>query len=224
MSFKGSGMSSKVLPPDDQRPVSLPAWRQIQSPDASPGADLATAQRDCEARIAQLQKQCEQRVAEVKAAALREGEAAGRSRAAAELQPVMDRLARSIDEITQFRPRLRREAEADMVRLSLAIARRILRRELSVDPGAMHGLVLGALERLQSQEIHRVKVHPSQTAPVSACLRQALPGTSVEVVGDPSREPGAMVFETTRGNLDASVDCQLQEIERGLADRLNRQS
>ena len=27
-----------------------------------------------------------------------------------------------------------------------------------------------------------------------------------------------------RGNLDASVDCQLQEIEHGLADRLNRPS
>jgi flagellar assembly protein FliH len=111
-----------------------------------------------------------------------------------------------------------------MVRLSLAIARRILRREMSVDPEAMHGLVLGALEKLQSQEIHRVRVHPSRAAAVDACLRQNLPGTSVEVVADPSREPGTVIFETTRGNLDASVDCQLQEIERGLADRLNRPS
>jgi flagellar assembly protein FliH len=202
--------------------VSLPAWRQVQPPDG-PGASQA-AQRDFEARIAQLQQQCEQRVADARAAALREGEAAGRSRAAAELQPVMERLARSIDDLAQLRPRLRREAEGDMLRLSLAIARRIMRREMSVDPGAMHGLVLGALEKLQSQEIHRVRVHPSRAAAVEACLRQNVPGTGVEVVADPSREPGAVVFETTRGNLDASIDCQLQEIERGLADRLNRQS
>jgi flagellar assembly protein FliH len=215
-------MSSRVLPPDGQHDVSLPAWRQVQPRDG-PGGDQA-AQRDCAAQIAQMQQQCEQRVAEVRAAALREGEAAGRSRAAAELQPVMERLARSIEDIAQLRPRLRREAEADMVRLSLAIARRILRREMSVDPEAMHGLVLGALEKLQSQEIHRVRVHPSRAAAVDACLRQNLPGTSVEVVADPSREPGTVIFETTRGNLDASVDCQLQEIERGLADRLNRPS
>ncbi|HMD71549.1 MAG TPA: FliH/SctL family protein [Bryobacteraceae bacterium] len=213
-------MSSRVLPPDGQHDVSLPAWRQTPPP-GGPGANQA-AQRDCAAQIAQVQQQCEQQVAEARAAALREGEAAGRSRATAELQPVMERLARSIDDLAQFRPRLRREAEADMIRLSLAIARRILRREMSVDPGAMHGLVLGALERLQSQEVHRVRVHPSRAAAVDACLRQNLPGTVVEVVGDPSREPGAVIFETTHGNLDASIDCQLQEIERGLADRLNR--
>ena len=33
-----------------------------------------------------------------------------------------------------------------------------------------------------------------------------------------------MVFETNQGNLDASVDSQLQEIERGLADHLRKQS
>jgi flagellar biosynthesis/type III secretory pathway protein FliH len=31
------------------------------------------------------------------------------------------------------------------------------------------------------------------------------------------------VFETARGNLDASVESQLGEIERGLADILRRQ-
>ena len=215
-------MSSRVLPPDGSHDVSLPAWRQVHPLDG-PGANQA-AQRDFEARLAQTEQQCEQRVAEARTAALREGEAAGRACAAAELQPVMERLARSIEDIAQLRPRLRREAEGDMIRLSLAIARRILRREMSVDPEAMHGLVLGALEKLQSQEIHRVRVHPSRAAAVDACLRQNAPGTSVEVVGDPSREPGTVVFETTRGNLDASIDCQLQEIERGLADRLNRPS
>jgi flagellar biosynthesis/type III secretory pathway protein FliH len=30
------------------------------------------------------------------------------------------------------------------------------------------------------------------------------------------------VFETAHGNLDASIESQLQEIERGLADRLHR--
>jgi flagellar assembly protein FliH len=42
----------------------------------------------------------------------------------------------------------------------------------------------------------------------------------VEVIADPSAEPGAVIFETDRGNLDASLESQLKEIERGLADRL----
>ena len=42
------------------------------------------------------------------------------------------------------------------------------------------------------------------------------------MIADPSRDLGTVIFETQRGNLDASVDSQLQEIERGLADRLRR--
>jgi flagellar assembly protein FliH len=59
---------------------------------------------------------------------------------------------------------------------------------------------------------------------VKSCLQQALSGGLVEVVSDQSRELGSVIFETSRGNLDASVDSQLQEIERGLADRLRKQS
>jgi flagellar assembly protein FliH len=89
-----------------------------------------------------------------------------------------------------------------------------------VDPDAIHDLVLGALEKLQSQEITRVRVHPAHAALVTACLRQVVAASPVEVIPDPSREPGAVIFETDRGNLDASVESQLREIERGLADRL----
>jgi flagellar biosynthesis/type III secretory pathway protein FliH len=58
---------------------------------------------------------------------------------------------------------------------------------------------------------------------VSSVLREKT-GAEIEVLGDPSREPGSVVFETTRGNLDASVESQLREIERGLTDRLRRTS
>ncbi len=167
--------------------------------------------------------QVDQRIQEAHAAGVREGEAAGRGRASAELQPVIERLSRTIQEIAGLRARMRREAEGDLLRLATAIARRILRREIMVDPDAMHGLVLGALEKLQSQEITRVRVHPAHAALVTACLRQMVAGSPVEVVADPSREPGAVIFETDRGNLDASVESQLREIERGLADRLQSQ-
>jgi flagellar assembly protein FliH len=166
----------------------------------------------------------EETLRSARAAALREGETAGRSRAMAELQPVLERLAATIADLAAFRPRLRREAEADMLQLALAIARRVLRRELSIDPEALHGLVLAALERLEMQELARVRVHPSQAAAVAALLRQTGGGPAVEVAPDPALDRGAAIFETSRGSLDASIETQMQEIERGLADCLRRQS
>jgi flagellar assembly protein FliH len=199
------------------RPVSAAAAAEAE--EAVPAAP-ATPAVDYTAQIAAMERESEQRIRAARSAGFTEGEATGRTRAAAELKPVLERLARSIEEVGQLRARLRREAEADMLRLAMAIARRVLRREMAVDPDAMHGLVLGALEKLQTQEICRVRVHPSHAAQ----LRGWLQDKSVEVAADAGCEPGDVIFETERGNLDASVDSQLHEIERGLADRLRRSS
>ena len=211
-------MSSKILLPDKQGEACPVVWRQVEGA----GGGCASPQEPA-AQRAQLEQQYQQRVHEARAAGLREGEAAARNRAAAELQVVIERLSQAIQEIAGLRARLRREAEADLVRLSLAIARRVVRRELAMDPDALHGLVMAALEKLQGQDISRVKVHPSHAALVKACLQKAVSGSVVEVIADPSRQPGAVIFETAHGNLDASVDAQLEEIERGLVDRLRKQ-
>jgi flagellar assembly protein FliH len=212
-------MSSKLFPPDHALQVSPVAWRTVNSGRPAsvylPEIGGAAPYREME-----REGQLDERLSEAHAAGVHEGEAAGKSRAAAEFQPVIERLARSIEETAGLRARLRREAEADLLGLALAIARRILRRELAVDPDALHGLVLAALAKLQSQEICRVRVHPAQASLVSACLQQVRSASPVEVIADPSAEPGAVIFETDRGNLDASLEAQLKEIERGLADRL----
>jgi len=216
-------MSSKVLPPEDGPPVSSLAWRQVDTPlPGRAGAPRAEVP-DYPALVEQTRKQAEQRIHEAHAQGVREGEAAGSARAAAQLSPVIERLTAAIEEVAGFRARLRREAEGDTIQLSLAIARRVLGRQIAIDPEALHGLILGALEKLEGQEISRVRIHPQQAALLTKCLEQRASGIKVEVVPDSSREPGVVVFETTHGNLDASIETQLQEIERGLADVLRRQ-
>jgi flagellar assembly protein FliH len=133
---------------------------------------------------------------------------------------VIERLAHSIDALAALGGRTRREAEGDLLKLAVAIARRILHRELAVDPDAVSGLIAVALEKLRSQEIHRVRVHPGLEAPVRRALETLSAGRSVVVLADPGRQAGDIVFETERGRLDASVETQLDEIGRGLADRL----
>jgi flagellar assembly protein FliH len=204
------------------RDVGPVPWRQVGAAAAPQPAKNSVP--DTTAQLAQLEAQYQQKVRDAHAAGLREGEIAGRNRAAADMQPIVERLTRSIQEISNLRPRLRQEAEGDVVKLALAIARRVIRREVAADPDALRGLVMAALDKLQGQEFSRVKVHPSHAATVKSCLQQTMAGSTVEVIPDPSRELGSVVFETTRGNLDASVESQLQEIERGLTDRLRKQS
>src|SRR5438876_932256 len=116
-------MSSRVrvLLPDDSREATPFIWPQAGPAKDTVKAVAAEPQPDFGLRAAKMQREGEQRVREAHAAGMREGEAAGRGRAAAELQPALERLAASINEIANLRARLRGEAEADLVKLSLAI-------------------------------------------------------------------------------------------------------
>jgi len=158
-------------------------------------------------------------VRDARQAGFREGEAAGRTAAQNEIRPLVERLAHTIDELAALRPRLREQAERDLVRLAVAIARRVVRRELTIDPQAITGLVKAALEQLSAGERIRVRVHPEDEATVRSCLVAAGRSASVEVAGDAELERGSAILETERGNLDASAETQLAEIERGLTDR-----
>jgi flagellar assembly protein FliH len=175
-----------------------------------------------EARIAELEKLLEQRVHEARNAGRREGESEGKARAEDEIRSAIERLANSISEIDQYRGQLLRQTEGDAVRLSIAIARRVLRRELTVDPSAIEGLVRASLERLQSQESCRVRMHPDYVPALRAAVERLGMSGRVEVIDDAAQEPGAAVFEMSRGSLNASIDSQLKEIERGLVDRFQK--
>ena len=104
-------------------------------------------------------------------------------------------------------------------RAPVGIARRILHRELSVDPAALDGLVGGALQKLPAQEICRIRIHPELEPGVRQVLAREGRG-GLPLIADGTLERGAVVVETARGKLDASLETQLAEIGRGLADRL----
>ncbi|HZU25073.1 MAG TPA: FliH/SctL family protein [Bryobacteraceae bacterium] len=164
------------------------------------------------------EEELERRTKEAFEAGVTQGEAAGRQRAEAELQARIQTLGRTTSEIAGLRPKIRRETERELVELALAIARRILHRELTVDPEALSALVKAAMQKIDLRETHRLRTHPEHTAAVSRCLAQIGAPAQIEVVGDARLERGAAVFETSRGTLDASVETQLAEIQHGFAD------
>jgi len=187
---------------------------QLASAPPSPGPHPGQRNEDLRAKIASL----EQGLTQARAAARAEGEAHAKQQAQTELQPVLQKLAAAIHECGELRARLREQAESGLVRLAVAIARRVVGREVQTDPEAITGVVKASLEKLRVQEVIRVRLHPSHKPQVAEYLAR-FGAAHVEVLGDPACAPGAVVFETSRGNLDASVETQLREIERGLTDR-----
>jgi len=147
------------------------------------------------------------------------GRRQGDQQARAELQPILDRLHSSVNEVLALRAELRRRAEKDVVQLALLIARRILHREMAVDENALTALARVAFERLTRSESYSVTVHPRFAASIKAELPGNF-GSRVRIEPDPDCAPGTLVIHSSEGVIDASLDAQLEEISRGLTDRL----
>ena len=202
------------------------AWRSVTGgahsapTPAATGLVRASAGVPGPAASAEAEVAGEAELAQARQGGFQEGLRRGRDETAAPVQQTLDRLAETLRELADTKRKIRNEAEHELVKLSLAIARRILYRELSTDPESIQGIVHAALQKLQSREIIRVRVYPAAATAVRAAFERRTSSAAVEIVADTGLETGAILFETALGDLDASVETQLQEIQRGFADRL----
>jgi flagellar assembly protein FliH len=161
-----------------------------------------------------------------RAEGLREGKSAASAKAVAaakqEYQDALGRAVQSVKEILESRAAMRKQMEEDLVHLAIAVARRILHRELQVDPEALTGIVKAVVERVEAREVHRLLVAPFDLPFIQKRLAELGLPSRVELSADSSLVRGSVVLETARGRIDASVETQLSEIERGFADLVRR--
>lgn len=222
-------MASRILrhPPPGAAPFAWPQFGRPAQQDREPprpAPEPAAAGQALERMLAERESRWRAEAEAARREAYQQGMEEGVRQAAAQWDAALQRLARSLEEIAGYKPRLRLEAEREVVALALAIARRILRRELHIDPEALLGLVKAAMEKASQREITAVRIRPEHAERLRAHLARIGAPEAIEVRPDSSLEPGAVILEVTRGMIDASLETQLDEIGRGLADALQGRS
>jgi flagellar assembly protein FliH len=205
-------MSSRVLRPEAGVETTAVLWRQANGPGAQTHRPRAVDASPNESRSKEIEQEVDTRVRASYNQGLAAGEAVASQRMQQKLDPVLNGLNAIIAEVALTRKRVRAEAEDDAVKLAIAIARRIL----------FLGLVKAAFGKLNARETHRLRVAPSDATAIEEHRAQLRLPPALEIASDGSLLPGSAIFETSRGELDASVDTQLAEIDRGLTDVLKR--
>ena len=107
--------------------------------------------------------------------------------------------------------------EAELVRLALSIASKILHREAQVDPMLIAGIVKVAVEKLQQNTKVSVRVSGEDLPKWQQYFNQT---PNIQIIQDASLKPMDCVLETESGSAVMSVDAQLKEIEKGFFDLL----
>lgn len=152
---------------------------------------------------------------------LQEGEARARSEFEKQLGVLYENVAQALREFAREREAYYQRVEEEVVRLALAIARKILHREAQLDPLLLAGVVRVALEKVSAGTTVRLRVHPDQVyAWHDFFSNQPDLGPAPELLGDASLGFGRCVLETALGSTDLTLDSQLGEIEQGFFDLL----
>ncbi len=120
------------------------------------------------------------------------------------------------------RDRYLSKVESEVVKLALAVAARILRREAQMDPLLLTGAVRVALGQLAGTSEAQLKVPASEvdlwTEAVALVPRLTL---KLAIVAGEGMRLGDCAIESKIGTVDLGVQAQLREIERGFFDRSN---
>ena len=124
-------------------------------------------------------------------------------------------------EFSVERERYFHQVEHEAVRLALAIAARILRREAQMDPLLLTGAVRVALGQLAEATAVRLRVPvvDEKLWREALALMPALP-LRPKIVADARLGLGECRMETELGSADLGLRTQLAEIERGFFDRV----
>ena len=144
--------------------------------------------------------------------------------AAAEAERRRKQTADLIEQFIQERDRYLHAAEQEVVRLALAVAARILRREAQMDPLLLTGAVRVALGQLAATSEIRIRV-PAKEAELWTETIEHLPNLATKplVVPEEVMLLGDCMIESKVGTVDLGIRAQLGEIERGFFDRAGTQ-
>lgn len=139
----------------------------------------------------------------------------------ARLQVERERVERVCAEFARDRQRYFGAAETQVVRLALAVARRVLEREVAGDSIPMFAMVKAALGKMQDGSATVLRVRRAEAAEWEEIAGAG--AMSIQVLEDERLRAGEVVLETGVGRVELGVEVQMEEIERGFGELTRRQ-
>jgi flagellar assembly protein FliH len=147
-----------------------------------------------------------------------EGEKSGMEMERKKVQPLLNDFRQALDELGKVKRDLYRNAERQAVDLALAVARKIVCHEVSVNRELVIGVVKEALERVSDQERIKIRVSPCAgdllRDPACELNANVQNKGGICIEEDENISSGGCVIETELGDIDARIEEQLSALEQ----------
>ena len=182
-----------------------PGFRGFGEPAPAPGAP-ASEKREASEEVQQ---------------AFQAGYQLGCQEMRADVESIAESFVKSLQELAEFRSRLRERYERQLLELALGVARKVVQQEIAERPAIWLGMIRAAVRRAVDRERILIRVPPALLGFLNQALPELRPALDdvkeLELLEDPSLPPGGCVIETKFGDVDIGLDTQFEAVERALA-------
>jgi flagellar assembly protein FliH len=152
------------------------------------------------------------------------GEAAGLEQAKDAITAAAERAAKLLAMAQEQADEAFANAERQVVELALAVAGKILARQVVENPTVVLPIIKTALDRVQDQEQITIRVHPECFELVLAARPELQAGlaraSTLNVAADAALKAGDCIIETPYGTVDARIDTQMELVKAALRELL----
>ncbi len=131
-----------------------------------------------------------------------------------------EKIQTALSEFVEQRKDYFARVEAEVIRLALAIAAKILHRESAADPMLVAAMVRVAIDRLQAGSHVSIRVAATEAGAWTEYMQHLPHGIRAEVIGDPHLNAGDCIMQTGLGSLNFGIEAQLKEVEQNFFDLL----
>jgi len=152
------------------------------------------------------------------AEAYQQGAIHGRESAQRLVEEERARLVTTVQDIAGLRRRVLDAAEHDVMQLAVGMARRVLHREVQLDPDILLSMAHVALRRMGDRPVATARLHPED---LSAITRQSTLVEGLTLVADSEIPRGGCRLVSSVGEVDLGVDAQMTELSRVLLGELS---
>jgi flagellar assembly protein FliH len=152
-----------------------------------------------------------------------EGQRLGEHAASGQAQEVVGRLVSTIESVIALRGQVLRKAEHDLVKLALAMAERVLRRQVEAERDLLVVMARAAIDRLGENVTATIHLNPEDYAAATDGRAPTDDTSNVQVVADPQVPPGGCLVRSPFGVIDAGLDTQVRELSEAMLGDLSSQ-
>jgi len=163
------------------------------------------------------QREDAERIKVLNQQAYRQGYDAGYAKGAAAAAAEASRLAVLADSVHQEINGLEQRISEDLVRLSLTLARSLVRESLKVHPELIEAIVRESVHDVPPfSQCTRLRMHPEDARLLGAHIAKEI-GTEWTIVEDPAITRGGCRVETSASEIDATLETRWQRLSAALA-------